>query len=569
MRRLSYNQVKASFAALGLELLSTEYLNGRSPLAYRCRTCGFTGRKSGQDVGSGYGCPRCSSARVAASRKASINEACERFGQRGLRLLSPEYSNSVNPLKYVCLLCGYQGQLSFARAAYRGCKRCATQRRSQLRMLTPAERSRRLKPNVKMRQQGKVGLRSQVSADCCKCGHFWRASLVSVIEVGCPRCSRENRSAHNAYSHAKAASILAGFGFELLSPYVSSQESIRLRGVECGHVFESTFNNATQAKGCPRCARNARKTDQDYLDAARRFGGQLLLQGSSSQADSKWKCALGHDFERSLTSINALGTFCTECSSSYSEMLCKAMLERLFERKFSKVRLKKMRSIKGRPLELDFYNKKLRLAVEHNGAHHYEPQKNWTGEAGFEIQKANDEAKRQFCKATGILLVEIRELGIRTSVEEARQQLFQELTASGRAVPEGFLACDLSGLVVQTRSESYWDQVKSKARSLGLEILRDEFLGSDVKVLVRCEKVRHLSSKTPRSIKNGEGCRECFLQNLRRQVFTSDGRTYPSGADCARALGVRKETVNRAARTGVTVRGLKVSRTKPKPTENL
>jgi len=550
-----------AFSALGLELRSPDYVNGRSPLAYVCQTCGFKGEKSGQDARSGYGCPRCTTARLANSRRSTISEARVRFEKHGLKLLSKAYVNSNAPLKYLCLSCGYEGKLSFAKAGYRGCKMCAIQRRSQSRMLTPSEMSRRLMPNVRLDHPGPLGLRSRVSAACSKCGNAWVAALSSVIETGCPQCSKAQRAKPNAYTYGKAKSLLAARGFELLSDYGGAHKPINLPGDACGHVFTSTFNNITQAKGCPKCARNVRRTLQDYLQAASRFGGQLLRQGSSSQAPSTWRCPLlpiGHVFERSLTSINALGTFCTKCSSSHSEMLCKAMLARLFKQEFSKVRLRKMRSMKGRPLELDLYNRNLKLAVEHNGAHHYEPQQNWAGEDGFETQQANDEIKRQFCKSAGILLVTIRELGAKTSLEEARQQLFEALKAAGRTVPDDFLSCKLDGLVVRTKSEEYWDQVLAKARSLGLDVLDKTFMGAESKIAVRCQKSGHKSLKTPRSIKSGEGCRECFLQRLRRPILTSDGRTWRSGADCARALGVRKETINRAVRTGRLVRGLNV-----------
>ena len=97
-----------------------------------------------------------------------------------------------------------------------------------------------------------------------------------------------------------------------------------------------------------------------------------------------------------------------------------------------------MKSGKGRPLELDIFNEKLRIAVEHHGIQHYRALVHWNGIEGLEKQRANDQLRREFCAGHGILLVEIRELGTRTSLEEMRRQVREALVLAGRIVPPSF-----------------------------------------------------------------------------------------------------------------------------------
>ena len=97
-----------------------------------------------------------------------------------------------------------------------------------------------------------------------------------------------------------------------------------------------------------------------------------------------------------------------------------------------------MTSGKGVPLELDIYNEELKLAVEHHGAHHYEPQENWNGVDGFRLQQLNDQTRRNFCKTNGILLIEVRELAKRTTVEEMREQIRAALSQDERPIPHAF-----------------------------------------------------------------------------------------------------------------------------------
>src|SRR5436309_2218554 len=190
-----------------------------------------------------------------------------------------------------------------------------------------------------------------------------------------------------------------------------SKEPIRVRFENCGHEVWTNWNRLQTGRGCLRCAPHRRATREDYRDAAERFGGKVLAIAAGAQRLSKWRCCIGHTFERSLTSIRFIGTFCTKCSGSYSETLCRLAVEKLFGRTFRTVRMRGMKSPKGLPLELDIYNVDLKLAVEHHGAHHYEPQDNWTGARGFQTQRRHDRRRRRFCKANGILLIEVRQLG--------------------------------------------------------------------------------------------------------------------------------------------------------------
>ena len=58
---------------------------------------------------------------------------------------------------------------------------------------------------------------------------------------------------------------------------------------------------------------------------------------------------------------------------SKGEIICRNYLEQRFQKRFDKARPKYMfNSITGKPLELDCFNKELRLACEYQGRQHYE-----------------------------------------------------------------------------------------------------------------------------------------------------------------------------------------------------
>jgi hypothetical protein len=178
--------------------------------------------------------------------------------------------------------------------------------------------------------------------------------------------------------------------------------------------------------------------------------------------------------------------------------------------------------------ELDIYSEELKLAVEHLGAHHYEPQENWNGVEGLRLQQLNDRTRRSFCKTNGILLIEVRELGKRTTVEEMREQIYAALSQDERPIPHGFAKVDLTNLPVVNESEVYWREVGEKAHTMGFEILTKVFLGANKPLSVRCLHGQ-VTPKTPRSILEGRQCDECYMEARKKPLRLSDGQVFESG----------------------------------------
>ena len=94
---------------------------------------------------------------------------------------------------------------------------------------------------------------------------------------------------------------------------------------------------------------------------------------------------------------------------SKGESICKAYLQRRFNKPFTNQRPKYMfNSVTGKALELDCYNEELRLAVEYNGKQHYEYVKFFhKSRADFQNQCYRDKIKQENCKKVGIILIEV------------------------------------------------------------------------------------------------------------------------------------------------------------------
>lgn len=503
---------------------------------------------------------------IAKSRKRrcwNIATAREKFAAQGLDLLEPAYHSVHTPMAYRCRSCSHKGKLRLKDIQCKkcGCKVCGITCRSKARRLDfeifkmqQLDRGFEILSGEYLNTETKLKVRHKM------CGYEWMVRPHCLqAGRGCPRCHRTKQSARQLYSIDHVVNELAKRGITLLSDYSGAQKPITVKFNSCGHVVERTYNQLSRWPKCGICAPNARATEKDYFAIANEFNGTILKIASSVHRRSIWRCELGHKFERSLASIKKCHSFCTECNGAYGEILCRKVTETLFGVPFQKTRIPQMKSPKGHALELDIYNDKLRIAVEHHGAHHYRAVPHWNGIEGLKRQRLHDLLRRQFCKAKGILLVEIRELGIRTSVEDVREQIRAALINNGRRVPICFDKADLGSLPQLNTSQVYWKEIHQAAQNLELEILSQSFQGAEMPISIRCKR-GHVTQKTPRSILQGHRCDECYMEKRRKPVRLSDGRVFESRTAAAKKLGVRKETVNTAIRRHWKVQGLEIQR---------
>ena len=91
------------------------------------------------------------------------------------------------------------------------------------------------------------------------------------------------------------------------------------------------------------------------------------------------------------------------------ENMCRKILQQLYQRKFPSIRPSFLKSPRtGKNLELDCYNKELKIALEYNGKQHYGYNKFFHKKPkDFYAQVHRDDWKRKKCKEKGIRLIEV------------------------------------------------------------------------------------------------------------------------------------------------------------------
>ena len=144
----------------------------------------------------------------------------------------------------------------------------------------------------------------------CPARHEWRASYNSLASMGsgCPVCSGNARKVPEDYARAAA-----DIGMELLGEAPASGALPARWRCRCGHEWHAPLSRLLRGHGCPQCAGNLRKTDNDYSELAKRSGLTWLGPSvHSTVTKTVWRCGASHTWEARYNDIQS-GYGCPAC----------------------------------------------------------------------------------------------------------------------------------------------------------------------------------------------------------------------------------------------------------------
>jgi hypothetical protein len=327
-----------------------------------------------------------------------------------------------------------------------------------------------------------------------------------------------------------------------------------------GHTWEislAAVKGTKNKKGswCPKCAPNAPVPESEYQEYAQLHSGSLIKKAKYVTSPTIWCCRVHGEFSRTFSNMKTTGTFCPICSTSLGEQRCKKAVEQLFKKEFKKVRLKEMRGLGGKPLELDLYNEELKLAIEHQGVQHYQ-EKKYFGVNRFARQSEHDQRKVAYCRSNGITLIQIQQFGEITSEKEFRLTLRRACEVNKIPIPNDFdsIELDLAVQNLETPTEKMWKRILEEVQKRSWQTITQKYLGVLVKHRFTCAK-GHQIEKTPTSLFAGEDCPRCN----QRPVLLETGFVFESLSDAARHLGTPISNAYRAAKNFGATKGVKLS----------
>lgn len=478
-----------------------------------------------------------------------------------LELDLSNFQNKQSPIPYKCSK-GHSDirKYQFFYDSFHGCYVCGIRAQNKNKRLSKEqiiEKADTLNLEVEMSEVYENS-RQPINAICILCGRKYETNAQRIMaSMGCRPCGLKRGGKKNALKIKDIEERLQKLGIELLSKsYSSSYSKLRVRYLDCGHEDESTWNDLRGGRACGVCRDLMQATDKDYIACAKKYKGEILKIPRTRSLQAKWQCEYGHVFKRSLRDIEQIKNFCTVCTQSWGEGVCRSILEHVFETQFQKIRVKEMKSMNGNPLEYDCYNESLKIALEHNGWQHYQIQENWGGDKFFKKQSKNDQIKENYAKENGITLIVIPQVGSLTPLDEVAKSIEKQLKESGLKIPSKLKGLKLDMLDIKSGRDYYIEKVFKCARDLDIEIL-EQIQYADEPIRVRC-KNGHTTHKTPRSLTSGFKCKDCRMEEISKPVQLSDGRQFKSRKAAADALNVNKTTINKAVLNGTKVKGFTI-----------
>ncbi len=308
--KFTLKTIKKEFEKYNYILLSDKYEYSSNKLKYICPN-GHRGEISWNDFKQGHRCSRCHFERVAEKNRAPFNIVKQTFTERGYKLISTEYINCKQKLKYICPN-GHKGEITFDSFKQgKGCKICGYR---------------------------KVAEKLKVSFDAVK-------------------QTFEDR------------------GYILLSKtYIDSKGRLEYICPE-GHRGTICWNNFQQGAGCLICAREQfaknLKLPLDFIKSEFEKENYTLLTTEYTGCEQKLKyiCPKGHEGETTWGNFQQ-GHRCPICSTRISKP--ETEIFEFLKPHFKNIKHNIRKIIP--PLELDIFIPELNVAIEYCGVHWHSEQ---------------------------------------------------------------------------------------------------------------------------------------------------------------------------------------------------
>ena len=333
-KKYTYEEVKKIFENKGFILLSTEYINSKQKLKYKC-SCGNESIIGISQVLINQKCRKCS-----GSEKYTYEFVKEQFEKSGCVLISTEYIDARTNLDYICS-CGVQNKIKFHKFQ-----------------------------------------RGQRCYDC--------------------RNKKMAKSLTHTYEFIK--SEFEKRGFVLLSTEYNGTHKLLDYICSCGSQSQISYNSLQRGTHCFKCSGKKKYTYSCVYNYFKEQGCELLeTEYINANILMEYQCKCG-TFSKIRWSDFRRGQRCG-CELSKGEIIIKKFLK---ENNIKFEKQKKFEDCKYKNiLSFDFYISEKNILIEYDGIQHFEKQEFFGGEKRFKEQQKIDSIKTQYCIDKEIILLRI------------------------------------------------------------------------------------------------------------------------------------------------------------------
>lgn len=258
-----------------------------------------------------------------------------------------------------------------------------------------------------------INTSTKVIITCPIHGDFEQTPNKHLRGQGCQKCYRERQKfipLSNTQEFIEKAKQVHGDKYDYSKvEYKTAKTKVIIICKEHGE-FEQTPDNHLHGKGCPKCVKNYKLTQEEFIKRAKEIHNDFYdysqVKYNNIQEKVTIICPKHGKFEQRPV-VHLLGCGCPKCSLHSQTILYNKLVKRysnldiLFEVGNKTVPwLKRQR--------FDIYIPSLNIAVEYNGHQHYMPIKYFGDELAHQKTLEKDDLKRQKCKNNDCLLLKLK-----------------------------------------------------------------------------------------------------------------------------------------------------------------
>jgi len=317
-----------------------------------------------------------------------------------------------------------------------------------------------------------------------------------------------------------AQALAAKNGGKCLSASYQNARSHLLWQCDKGHKWKAVIGSIKFSDSwCPQCssiafhdklrARRLASAHIDLHEIAKLKGGAWVAgEFKGEKHKLTWCCANGHEWMARPGMIRA-GTWCPECSTGRGERQVRVAFEYIFNAKFPRVKPTWLLNSRGRKMELDGYNFKLKVAFEHQGEQHFEDNFFNLSKGSLKQRRQDDALKRSLCRKCGVSLLSIPEIGTRLKVEDLEPYIRKWAAKVGLKTKLNPNEVDYIDAYSDKESSESLRALMLVAEKKGGRCLETAYMGSKVGHRFECNK-GHVWTAQPYEVRKGAWCFRCF-----------------------------------------------------------
>lgn len=146
---------------------------------------------------------------------------------------------------------------------------------------------------------------------CLKDNHIWENTPYNLLydRSHCPKCRQRGK-----YSEESLNIILKDRSLEVLKYGGSVKVKSTIKCLKDNYVWEAKINNILSGKGCPKCAKRVRYTEESVKELIKDKNFKLITFGGTANKHSTFQCLIDDHIWTTTVANIYTGTGCPKCA---------------------------------------------------------------------------------------------------------------------------------------------------------------------------------------------------------------------------------------------------------------